>query len=94
MGDAQLGPGKFGSGLVLDGSGDYLSIPRFRGIFDETLVFPLGCFPGNLGLTNNSDDGEILLRFGAERTPFFFGITSVAVEPVTAPTPSMWETRG
>ena len=35
MGNAQLGPGRFGSGLVLDGTGDYLDIPRFRGLYQE-----------------------------------------------------------
>ena len=77
MGDAQLGPGKFGSGLVLDGSGDYLSIPRFRGIFDEgNFSISAWVLPGNLGLTNNSDDGGILCSDsnGANTVLFWYNV--------------------
>ena len=77
MGDAQLGPGKFGSGLVLDGSGDYLSIPRFRGIFDEgNFSISAWVLPGNLGLTNNSDDGGIFCSDsnGANTVLFWYNV--------------------
>ena len=34
-GDAQLGAGRFGNGLVLDGNGDYFEVPSFRGLFQD-----------------------------------------------------------
>ena len=40
---AQLLPGKFGNSLVLDGSGDYLSMQDFaESVTKETLPFPHG----------------------------------------------------
>ncbi|MDG1138462.1 MAG: hypothetical protein P8N49_02955 [Opitutales bacterium] len=59
-GDAQLTIGKFGRGLLLDGDGDYLSIPHFRGFRDEG-NFTLSAWvkPTLIGVDNNIDDAGI-----------------------------------
>ena len=74
VGGAHLLPGKFGNSLVLDGSGDYLSIPRFRGIRDEgNFTISAWVKPRNLGTTSESNDGGIFCTDSNGQIPFSFG---------------------
>ena len=65
MGNAQLGPGRFGSGLVLDGTGDYLDIPRFRGLYQEgNLSIAAWVKLNDLGFSSDLQDSGIFTSNG------------------------------
>ena len=78
MGNAQLGPGRFGSGLVLDGAGDYLDIPRFRGLYQEgNLSITAWVKLNDLGFSSDLQDSGIFTSNGNIKTVCFCGIASM-----------------
>ena len=59
-GGASISFGKFGNGLSLDGSEDYMRVPRFAGIHNEgNFTISAWVYPSNLGYNNNEQDAAI-----------------------------------
>ncbi|MEL0098350.1 MAG: LamG-like jellyroll fold domain-containing protein, partial [Opitutae bacterium] len=64
-GNANLSDGRFGKGLHLDGSGDFLSIPKFRGAYgSENLTFSVWVNLANSGSVLDSEDASIFSTGG------------------------------
>ena len=64
VGDSILTPGKFGNALTMDGTGDYMRVPMFAGIHQESnFTISAWVFPTNLGYTSDVQDAAI---FGAD----------------------------
>ena len=64
VGNPALVSGKFGNALSLDGSGDYVNIPRFSGVHDEgNFTISAWVYPTNLGYDSDVQDAAI---FGTE----------------------------
>ena len=65
-GNAQLTTGRFKNALTLDGSGDYLDIPSFRGGYkSKSLTFSAWIKLANTGSSDDSDDGSIFSTAGS-----------------------------
>ena len=79
-GNAQLGSGMFGSGLVLDGTGDYFDIPHFRGLFeDNNFTLSVWVYLNNLGVDNDQQDAAIFSTNGNDLNTmlFWYDVNSV-----------------
>ena len=64
-GNAVLGGGLFGSGLVLDGTGDYFNIPHFRGLFEDgNFTLSAWIYLDNIGVDNDQQDSAIFSTNG------------------------------
>jgi hypothetical protein len=64
-GNALLGSGLFGSGLVLDGNGDYFNVPHFRGLFqDGNFTLSAWIYLDNIGVDNDQQDAAIFTTNG------------------------------
>ena len=64
-GDAKLGAGRFGKGLILDGDGDYLDIPHFRGLFEDTdFTLSVWLQLDDIGVDNDQQDAAIFATDG------------------------------
>ncbi len=64
-GDASLGNGLFGRGLVLDGNGDYFEIPHFRGLFEDgNFTLCAWVYLDDIGVDNDQHDGAIFAANG------------------------------
>ena len=64
-GDAQLGVGRFGNGLVLDGNGDYFEVPSFRGLFqDANFTLSAWIYNDSIGVDNDLQDAAIFSTNG------------------------------
>ena len=60
IGDATLSPGKFGKALDLDGNGDYLNIPRFRGFhYEGNFTISAWVYLRNLGFSSSVEDASV-----------------------------------
>jgi hypothetical protein len=60
VGNSALVAGKFGNALSMDGSGDYMSVPRFSGIHEEGgFTISAWVYPTNLGYNSNAEDAAI-----------------------------------
>ena len=66
VGNVQLIGGKFGRAIQLDGSGDYLEIPTFRGAYQaKQLSFSAWVNLNSTGSSNDSDDCTIFSTQGS-----------------------------
>ena len=64
--NAHLAAGRFGRALSLDGTGDYLDIPRFRGARStQNLSFSSWIKLANTGSSEDSDDASIFSTAGS-----------------------------
>ena len=69
MGNALLSKGKFGNALTLDGSGDYLEIPNFRGGYkSKNLTFSAWINLAQTGSNDDADDCSIFSTAGTSLT--------------------------
>ena len=60
VGNSALVSGKFGNALSMDGSGDYMSVPRFSGIHkDGNFTISAWVQPTNLGYNSDAQDAAI-----------------------------------
>ena len=65
-GNAHLSSGRFGKALRLDGSGDFLSLPKFRGGYNSrNLTFSAWIKLLNSGSSEDSDDASIFSTDGS-----------------------------
>ncbi|HAF57961.1 MAG TPA: hypothetical protein DCL00_00050, partial [Opitutae bacterium] len=65
-GNAHLSDGRFGKALNLDGSGDFLDIPKFRGAYtSKNLSFSAWIKLSKSGSTLDSDDATIFSTAGS-----------------------------
>jgi hypothetical protein len=60
VGNSVLVAGKFGNALSMDGSGDFMSVPRFSGTHkDGNFTISAWVYPTNLGYNSNVQDAAI-----------------------------------
>ena len=60
VGGANVSSGKFGNALAMDGSGDYVRVPRFAGIHqDGNFTISAWVYPTNLGYNSDVQDAAI-----------------------------------
>ena len=60
VGGAGISNGKFGNAISMDGSGEYMTVPRFAGIHKEgNFTISAWVYPTNLGYNNNAQDAAI-----------------------------------
>ncbi|MDG0965255.1 MAG: hypothetical protein P8O23_09315, partial [Opitutales bacterium] len=79
-GNAGLGTGMFGSGMVLDGTGDYFDIPHFRGLYeDNNFTLSAWVYLYNLGVDNDLQDAAIFSTNGNDLNTmlFWYDVNSV-----------------
>ena len=73
VGGAKLTSGRFGSGLLLDGSGDYLEIHRFRGLYnDSNFTLSAWIMLNELGVDNDLQDSAIFATNGSGENTLLF----------------------
>ena len=58
VGGANVSPGKFGNALAMNGSGDYVRVPRFAGIHQGNFTISAWVYPTNLGYNSDVQDGR------------------------------------